>query len=197
MAILINNNYAPPIDNHDGGVVNVIVGEVAQAQAQAQAQGWPEDLRFSQKTFHAKVDNVRLTKLYYMLLKLKLVADTTMPKNIIELFSGDISEAVIRWIAPQDALNYFIKEIQRLEYIEEEAEPWIIVRNRFRNKDGEFYNANVRKGERPKKYGNQVDLAVSLLNPTATTWDRMTEEEFIDKIDEYNDTGIRIKNRLH
>ena len=132
-----------------------------------------------------------------LLLKLELVADTTTPKNIIELFSGDASEAVIRWMAPQDALNYFIKEILRLEYVDKEDEPWIIVRNRFRNKDGEFFNENIRKGKTPKKYFDVIDKVVGVLNPSDTIWENITTEDFITKIDEFNDNGIRIKNRRH
>ena len=198
MAILINNNYAPPIDNHDGGVVNVIVGEVAQAPANAQTQDWPEDLIRTEKTFSASVPVSRLEKLYYMLLKFKLIAEDTSQKSIVELFDGEPSDCVVRWIAPEAALVYFISQLRKKKYIDTSTDDhWVIVRNHFRDKDNAFFRKNIRQATPPEKYKDTIKRMVDILNPTATAWENIPTEEFILKIDEFNDNGIRIHNRRH
>ena len=42
MAIIINNNYASPIDNHDGGVVNITIGDTLEVKTEVTAE-MPEE----------------------------------------------------------------------------------------------------------------------------------------------------------
>ena len=153
--------------------------------------------RFSQKTFKAKVGNSRLEKLYWALQKAKMVSNDTTPKAVADFFGGQISDCLIRWMGPEATLAYFIKELMRKGYAEPvDDEPWIIVRNHFRNKDNEDIDEDIRKCKEPKKQKTSLDGLVELLNPTATGWDEMANDEFEERIDLLYD-GQRIRNRLH
>lgn len=151
----------------------------------------PEDLRPTQRTFKTKVDRKRLDMLYVKLQQDGLIANTVELKQIYEIFSGEPSDCVIRWTGHDAILCHFIKRLIERKYIEElGGEPWVVVRNHFRNKDNEFFTDNLRMHKAPKKFEEELEVLVSLLSPEKLESDELPFDEFSDGIDSYSGMSI-------
>ena len=82
--------------------LNVAAGGIGEVhnhyEAPQAAQGVPADLRYTKMTFKAKVPAERFNAIYIALLATKMIAEETSRKDIIDFFSGEESDCVIRWV---------------------------------------------------------------------------------------------------
>jgi len=109
----------------------------------------------------------RLVTLYQVLTKRGLIAKDTSHEDFENLFSGQVSTARVKWLAPQAWLWYMLREMEARAYITipDGSGIWLVASSHFLDKDGRLFdNVSFSKCKEPKKAVMALDRLVDILN---------------------------------
>mgnify|MGYP006992071859 FL=1 len=108
----------------------------------------------------------RITKLYQFLLRAQWIAADTNPDDFFSIFSGQASNARIKWIGSNLQLAYLIRVITEQNYIStpKRVGKWTCVYNHFVDKNSRQL-PKLSRLHIPKKSKYAVEQMAELLNP--------------------------------
>lgn len=185
MAVNIKNNFAPIIENKEGGVVNVQVADAVERykeyvdaiEKEAGSSEKPRrrkteaklvDYTFTYRWAQKRESQIRVVRLYQALLKLKWIADDTTPEDFGILFSGKETGTKVKWIGKKPFLAYLFKLICKNKYVilpeGYEKKIWIIVQSHFIDSNSRLF-VNLNKEHPPKLKAATIEKLASILDP--------------------------------
>ncbi|MCQ2295543.1 MAG: hypothetical protein MJZ67_07800 [Bacteroidales bacterium] len=124
-------------------------------------------------------NNKRLQFVHKALIHGGFISKDTELTTFIDVFSGQGTDKQIKWVHKNDksTLCYFVKQLYAIKD-ENGNIPWLTIRSRFVNKDGETFPDDIRSQHDPKKLAKTIDNIVELFNS------EMNLEDFDDYISE-------------
>lgn len=185
MAVNIKNNFAPIIENKEGGVVNVQVADAVERykeyidviETEKSTSEKPRrrkteaklvDYTFTYRWAQNRESQIRVVRLYQALLKFKWIADDTAPEDFGVLFSGKEKGTKIKWVGKKAFLAYLFKVIFKNGYIilpeGYEKKIWLIVQSHFVDNNSRIF-VNLNKEHKPKLKAATIEKLASILDP--------------------------------
>ena len=109
----------------------------------------------------------RITTLYQYLLRAKWIASDTNPDDFFSIFSGQPSNARIKWIEKQSYLYYFIRRAvdKELIYIPNKRKIWQVTESHFMDGCSRPFH-EIRKQKVPKTAIPTIEKMLEILLPS-------------------------------
>ncbi len=156
-----------------GGIgIQIINGQPQESKPapQRKTRTTKQGTKYTQATFiyrHIKEHKNRITFLFQALLKAQWIDNKTKSDDFYDVFSGKVSNAHIKWIAPQAYLYYLIRQIVQKELVilPEKTTIWQITENHFVDANSRpFHDFNKQKT--PGKFKNVIERLADILDPS-------------------------------
>lgn len=123
------------------------------------------------ETFTVAIDdnetrNKTLIRAYNDCKKYKLIAEDTVEKDFIDIFSGVRTDATIKWVSGTGSLYYFFNRLKEKEAINTPAGYgiWEVVKSHFVNKNGKVFTQDLSSQKPPQK----KDLVANIMDIVST-----------------------------
>lgn len=124
----------------------------------------------------------RIAHLYQALLRAKWIGEETEIEQFYSFFTGEDSDAKLRWTGTQAFLRYLFKVMLDREYITYPdgvpQQPWVIVQSHFVDRNRRLFSA-WNKQKDPKRHRLTLETVASLLGGNGFD-DEDDDEEYGD-----------------
>lgn len=88
----------------------------------------------------------------------KFIKSGTTLDEVKEIFAGKQVKKKVVWIAGKTLLSYFVKQLYKTDFINDEGSKWVAASNCFTDEQGTFFVPNSLKDEKkPKLRASEVD----------------------------------------